>query len=477
MIAIIDSIVEYKELKKGGEIMKRNAYRLLTIILSLALLSSACSSSETTEETKKKKNNKKSTTAITEIDDDIEDVENDNEEDDSEPEETKPKITYETHSFNGICFPVPEGFSEFSKDDHQVAYKSIASDCLLCVSAEQVAGADASKATGADFEIYKDSYTEKFSYGGKVIDAGYRETSDFLIWYESTEVINDNLTGLWHINFVIDKETSYAYEFIMMILSTDESVRTEYAEIWSDIEKAIEKDYSFTPPKAPEYRVLVYEDERVKIEFLKADAKGVHFDVENLTDANITIQATTVAINGKSTDKILMSDDIAPHSIGEVVAKCSVDYQNPVGTVSGMLRVIDFNKSFSSYDAIFDSVVIDPSVVIDVKPTGILVFEDERVRIFYKTITSEGVVFEVENLTSANITIQADSISINKRSESSILMSDDIAPHCIGEATAKCSIAYDGTPATISGQLRVIDFNKSFTSYDASFTDIDISGA
>ena len=169
-------------------------------------------------------------------------MENDNEEVDSEPEETKPKITYETHSFNGICFPVPEGFSEFSKDDHQVAYKSIASDCLLCVSAEQVAGADASKATGADFEIYKDSYTEKFSYGGKVIDAGYRETSDFLIWYESTEVINDNLTGLWHINFVIDKETSYAYEFIMMILSTDESVRTEYAEIWSDIEKAIEKD-------------------------------------------------------------------------------------------------------------------------------------------------------------------------------------------------------------------------------------------
>lgn len=106
--------------------------------------------------------------------------------------------------------------------------------------------------------------------------------------------------------------------------------------------------------------VLIYEDDKVKISFAEITDKGVSFWVENLTDINITVQADSVAINGISTNDILMSDDVAPKSKGKVVARCddfSIDTK--VEKIGGQLRIVDFTNSLKSYDATFSDVSIE----------------------------------------------------------------------------------------------------------------------
>lgn len=110
--------------------------------------------------------------------------------------------------------------------------------------------------------------------------------------------------------------------------------------------------------KKPEVKTTtVYDDEKVKIDFSKVTNKGVEFIVENKTDINITIQADSVAINGISVNQITMSDAVAPKSKGKVLARCSVEDYNAT-TVSGQLRIIDFNRSFSTYNANFVNVEV-----------------------------------------------------------------------------------------------------------------------
>ena len=219
---------------------------------------------------------------------------------------------------------------------------------------------------------------------------------------------------------------------------------------------------------------LLYEDKRVRISFNSLNSNGVSFDVENLTDASITIQADSISINGRSTNDIMMSDDVAPQSIGTVTAQCYFDPNTKVGTVGGQLRIIDFNSSFKSYDAIMDNIVVDENVTVSPVPEGTLVFEDSKVKIYFKEVDQGGVVFDVENLTGASITIQADSVSVNKKSTDDIMMSDDVAPHSIGEVVAQCSVSYEGAVTSVGGQLRIIDFNNSFKSYDAKFINVPI---
>lgn len=109
-----------------------------------------------------------------------------------------------------------------------------------------------------------------------------------------------------------------------------------------------------------ESETILYEDEKVKISFAGINEKGVAFWVENLTDVNITIQADSVSINGISSNKIMMSDDVAPKSKGKIVAKCD-DFSEgtKVETVGGQLTIIDFGESFDSYKATFVNVPIE----------------------------------------------------------------------------------------------------------------------
>lgn len=103
---------------------------------------------------------------------------------------------------------------------------------------------------------------------------------------------------------------------------------------------------------------LVYSDEKVEIYFSEVTSKGVVFEVKNLTDINLTFQADSVAINGISTNDIVMSDDVAPKSVGKIIARCSdFSVSETVYTVSGQMRVIDFyDPSWESYNIKFVNV-------------------------------------------------------------------------------------------------------------------------
>ena len=102
-------------------------------------------------------------------------------------------------------------------------------------------------------------------------------------------------------------------------------------------------------------------------------------------------------------------------------------------------------------------------------------YEDERVKIYFKEIGERGVEFLVENLTDVNITIQADSVSINGISTNSIMMSDDVAPQSKGKVVAKCDDFGDVSKVeTVGGQLRIIDFGGSFKTYNATFVNIEV---
>lgn len=175
-----------------------------------------------------------------------------------------------------------------------------------------------------------------------------------------------------------------------------------------------------------------------------------------------------------------MSDDVAPQSTGEVIAKCTVDLSTPVKTIGGQLRVIDFNNSFETYNVSFVNVPVTEDGAtnqIDTPTTNApLLYEDDKVSIFYSSVDNTGVHFQVQNHTDANITIQADSVSVNGMSVNDIIMSDNVAPQSIGEVIAKCAVDTTSSIETIGGQLRIIDFNGSFSTYNASFINVPVSG-
>ena len=107
---------------------------------------------------------------------------------------------------------------------------------------------------------------------------------------------------------------------------------------------------------------IIHEDEYIKICFSKIGKDGVEFIVENKTDYVLTIQADAIAINGYSTNDILMSEDIAPKSKGKAVARCD-DFEHGmiVEKISGQLSVIDFSYELleRSYDVKFIDVEIE----------------------------------------------------------------------------------------------------------------------
>ena len=114
-----------------------------------------------------------------------------------------------------------------------------------------------------------------------------------------------------------------------------------------------------TPAPVPLKEVKLFEDDKVKISFISADASQVGFIVENKTDLEVTIQADSLAINGIGADGYIgMSEDVAPKSKQKAYAKCATNLNGDVKTISGQLRVIDFSRSWDPYAAKFVNVEI-----------------------------------------------------------------------------------------------------------------------
>lgn len=174
--------------------------------------------------------------------------------------------------------------------------------------------------------------------GSKLVDMQQEEWFDYD--YVIVQAWNENLGLIASIEANMDNMDMRSYDWYSGDNENDDSEETE--------------------PKTDTQQTstVVYKDKRVKISYKEVNEDGVVFEVQNKTNANITIQADSVSINGVSTNDITMSDDVAPKSTGTVVARCSVDTSQKVKKIGGQLRIIDFNSSFDSYDATFVNVKV-----------------------------------------------------------------------------------------------------------------------
>lgn len=106
-----------------------------------------------------------------------------------------------------------------------------------------------------------------------------------------------------------------------------------------------------------------------------------------------------------------------------------------------------------------------------------LLYEDSNVKIYFSSVTENGVEFLVQNLTDLNLTIQAVSVSVNGISTDDISMSADVAPQSKGKVVARC---HDFSPyedvESVGGQLRIVDFSKTWDTqyYEATFVNVPI---
>ncbi len=101
---------------------------------------------------------------------------------------------------------------------------------------------------------------------------------------------------------------------------------------------------------APE-GTLIYEDKMVKVYYKGTTEKGIAFDVENLTEHSITMQANDLFINDEECSGLVMSDDVAPHSISEIRLSCKRTGTDAVAKLTITFRIFTWNNAFESYKA------------------------------------------------------------------------------------------------------------------------------
>ncbi|MBO4927198.1 MAG: hypothetical protein J5379_02975 [Clostridiales bacterium] len=236
-----------------------------------------------------------------------------------------------------------------------------------------------------------------------------------------------------------------------------------------------------TPTPAPadtssdEYDVVIFQDDNVIIHFIKVDSEGIHFKVENLTTFEITIQANALAIDGISATDIIMSDKIAGGTTGDALAKCEIPFNQQIGTISGAIRIVDFDNNFKTYSADLDNVVIDANVTPEAPAaTGTALFADENVKISFKEINNDGIVFEVENLTAVVMGLRIDSAAINGKNYKDLYYTGkDIAPHSMGLVLIKTDeVDPNEAVGTVSGQFEINTDPDSFDYYCAPFNTV-----
>jgi hypothetical protein len=140
---------------------------------------------------------------------------------------------------------------------------------------------------------------------------------------------------------------------------TDEAPVEEAAtsETETTEEEAPKEEAPKVEEKAP---VKVWENDQVVISFKDVTAEGVRFLMENKSDKELTVQADSVAVNGFSSNDIMMSDAVAPKSKGYIIAQTTelADVGTPE-TVSAGMTVIDFDSANAdSFNVTFTNVSV-----------------------------------------------------------------------------------------------------------------------
>lgn len=115
--------------------------------------------------------------------------------------------------------------------------------------------------------------------------------------------------------------------------------------------------YDFTEQSKP-VKIALYEDDTVSVTFTGLDSTGASFSIENKSAESIEVIARSLAINGKSTDDVHMSTDIAPLATGDGKAKCTTFSDvTDIETISGEFVVYPDGKVSRAYSITFAETV------------------------------------------------------------------------------------------------------------------------
>ena len=208
---------------------------------------------------------------------------------------------------------------------------------------------------------------------------------------------------------------------------------------------------------------LIYKEDQMRLYYKGTTAEGMLFQIENLTSYQMNFSPELIAVNGLSLKRTFCQSKIAPNSLGELLYTGD-DVPSAVGTISGIFR--GHLQDATNVDQVHFSLkptVIDDTVTFEPpKPTGVLLFENDEIRLYYKGVTEKGIEFEVENLTDKTVMIQARELTIDGTTydSGSVLMSDDIAPQSLGTAEVRITDWTTTSITTISGTLKNVDAIK-----------------
>lgn len=227
-------------------------------------------------------------------------------------------------------------------------------------------------------------------------------------------------------------------------------------------------------PRALEGAVIL-EDGNIRMTYKSMSNKGPVFDIENLSDRDLVLQAESLSLNQRGVVDPYLSLHLAPHSVCEAVAKTDyADASVQVGMVGGGIIIGDVVDRSNSYMVVLDNVVIDDSVQVSVAPEGTLFYEDEKVRLYYKGSEEKGIVIDVENLSGYSLTVQTRELNLNGEKCSGLVLSTDAAPHGITEMHVHCKREGTDPITTISGEFSIFNWTRDFDSYKATFGDVQV---
>lgn len=221
---------------------------------------------------------------------------------------------------------------------------------------------------------------------------------------------------------------------------------------------------------------LIYKEDQMRLYYKGTTAEGMLFQIENLTSYQMNFSPELIAVNGLSLKRTFCQSKIAPNSLGELLYTGD-DVPSAVGTISGIFR--GHLQDATNVDQVHFSLkptVIDDTVTFEPpKPTGVLLFENDEIRLYYKGVTEKGIEFEVENLTDKTVMIQARELTIDGTTydSGSVLMSDDIAPQSLGTAEVRITDWTTTSITTISGTLKNVDAIK-YSGSDVKFPETQV---
>ena len=242
------------------------------------------------------------------------------------------------------------------------------------------------------------------------------------------------------------------------------------------------------PDSAKTDNTSIYEDSKVKINFLRAEKMEyrdndikVFCEVKNKTNETLKIHCDALAFNGYCFNYVIMSDTVDAGAVSTVDTTVkNFDFSlvdlSKITSFGGQFRIISENDNFDTYNAAFTSKNLYNNNIEKNYPavTGKeLLYSDDRINMYFDYAENDDEDFEiyltVQNKTGETILIQNNYVVMNGNSYKNTIISDDILAYTTGNINVTLKDLNMGSVSTIGGEFKIISESDSFESYKAIF--------